>query len=238
MKICVPSSNRAKNTKTQKVLSTCIFFVPENQYDEYKKSLVQEIIPVPNEFYGITKTRNFILNYFKGENIIFVDDDLKECGFFKAGQRFDFRKDNYEPVLLKEFNRCFELCDGLGFKIWGCEAGGSRFANHPLTPFSFKSVINGSFLGIINDGEYLFDEIYEVKEDYEIVLRHYKRKGGILKVRHFFWRSTHWKNTGGCVDYRTDEMEEKCIDMLRKQFGGMISTGKAKNKFQISIKWV
>ena len=32
-------------------------------------------------------------------------------------------------------------------------------------------------MGIVNDGEYLFDENFPVKEDYEICLRHIKDKG-------------------------------------------------------------
>jgi len=238
MKICVPSSNRARTASIQKIFTSCVLFVPENQLEEYGKHISNEIIPVPLSFVGITQTRNFILNYFSGQRIIMVDDDPYMTGFFMNGIRHDFKKGNFEKILIKEFQRCFDLCEGLGFKIWGCEASTTIHAYHPLHLISFKSVINGSFIGIINDGEFLFDEKYKVKEDYEIVLRHYKQKGGILKVRHFHWKSRHWNNSGGCVDYRTDEMEEEAIQMLKNQYGAMIKTGKKKNKQIIAIRWV
>lgn len=234
MKICVPSSHRSDTSTTQYVLKNCIFFVPEDQVKNY--DINREVIGVP--FKGITKTRNFILDYFKGEDVLFIDDDVRECGMFQKGMRINLRDITNSDILESEFERVFDICRGLDFKIWGAESGGSKFANHPLNPFSFRGVINGSLMGIVNDGEYRFDEEFEVKEDYEIMLRHYMDKGGVLKCRHFYWRNYHWNNEGGCVDYRTDKLEEKCIGMLEQKYPGMIKRGVAKHKHQIGIRWV
>ncbi len=238
MRICVPSSNRAGKTTTQDFIKGCVFFVPENQATQYRAALPNEIVPVPEKYNGITKTRNFILNHYKGRDVLFIDDDTKEAGLFKEGQRVSFQGGDYTEKLTAEFKRIFDLCRGLGFKIWGVEAGGSKYANHFINPFSFYGIINCSFMGIISDGEFVFDETFEVKEDYEIILRHFKRKGGFLKARHFYWRTEHWGNLGGCVDYRTDQLEEKNIKKLEDRYYGMIIRGKAKNKHQIRIKWV
>jgi hypothetical protein len=237
MKICVPSSNRESITTTQLFYKDCVFFVPYSQIDNYKYYLSQEIIGVPDDVKGITKTRNYILKYFPNENIVFIDDDTKQAGYFLNNKRISFKNSNYESILNAEFNRIFELCYDLGFKIWGAEQSGSLYANHELTPFAFKGVINGSFLGIINDGEFLFDENFEVKEDYEIVLRHYLKKGGILKCNTFHWSTHHWSNKGGCVDYRTDELESQAINLLKRRYPFRIKPSKTKNKHQISIRW-
>ena len=238
MKICVPSSNRAQTCKTALTLKNSIFFVPNNQYEEYKENIKNEIIPVPLKYSGITKTRNFILKYFKNENILFIDDDVRQCGFYTKGSMISL-KNNCDEIWEGIFKKHFELTKDLGFKIWGGESATTNFANHPLQPFSFKGVITCNMLGIINDGSFYFDEQFEVKEDYDLVLRHFKKHGGHLKSRQFYWANLHWDNIGGCVEYRTDEMEEKAIDLLKKRFPLMIKKPiRSKTKHTISISWV
>jgi hypothetical protein len=147
-------------------------------------------------------------------------------------------KYNSDEIWSSVFLKHFELTAGLGFKIWGCESATTNFANHPLQPFSFSGVINCNLLGIVNDGSFFFDEQFEVKEDYDLVLRHFKKYGGHLKTRQFYWANKHLTNRGGCVDYRSDEMEENAISLLKKRHGGMITKSThSKNKYSISIKW-
>ena len=84
-------------------------------------------------------------------------------------------------------------------------------------------------MGIINDGEYYFNEDYAVKEDYEICLRHIRDKGGILGIRYLHWENEHWTTEGGCKDYRTIEIERDCIKRLIKEYPGMVLSAKRKN---------
>lgn len=91
-------------------------------------------------------------------------------------------------------------------------------------------------MGIINDGEYYFDESFKVKEDYEICLRHVKDKGGILGVRYLHWENDHWDKKGGCKDYRTYDIEKDAIKRLVKMYPGMVKNAKRKaNEFTIQL---
>ena len=94
MKICVPSSNRAGKTTTH-FINEAVFFVPEDQFSEYQSILQNRIVSVPFEFFGITKTRNFIIDFFKDEDILFLDDDVLECGYFKKGERINLKYEQY-----------------------------------------------------------------------------------------------------------------------------------------------
>lgn len=235
MIIAIPSKGRAGKTTTDKTFDGGIFYVPENEVEQYRKKTKNEVRPVPTECDGITKTRNFILKENQGKDVLFVDDDIREIGTFQYGKRINLK--NKGDLIVREFEKAFNTCQGLGFKIFGIEAGGSKFADHPLNPFSFKGVINGSCMGVIADGSYWFDEQLQVKEDYDIVLRHYKQLGGHLKIRYFYVRTFHWENEGGCVEYRTDKMEEEAIDLLEKRYPLMVQRGKRKNKHQILISW-
>ena len=110
------------------------------------------------------------------------------------------------------------------------------FANHIFKPISFNGSINGSVLGILNNGS-KFDENFPVKEDFEFILRNYYKNGGFLKFNFFYWRTKHWANKGGCVDYRTNEMEEEAIKKLSRSYQKNIKTGKNKNKYHLSLKF-
>ncbi len=91
-------------------------------------------------------------------------------------------------------------------------------------------------MGMINVGEYYFDESYKVKEDYEICLRHIKDKGGILGIRYLHWENDHWTKEGGCKDYRTIDIEKKAIKDLIKLYPSMISRVKRKaNVYTIQL---
>jgi len=91
-------------------------------------------------------------------------------------------------------------------------------------------------MGLINDGEFLFDENFKVKEDYEICLRHIVKYGGILGIRYLHWENEHWVTEGGCKDYRTIEIERKAIKDLIKLYPKMIRSAKRKaNEFTIQL---
>lgn len=235
MIIAIPSSNRAESETTSKIFTTGIFFIPNSQFYNYAKKIKNTCIPVPDNIKGITETRNWIIKNNETQNIVFIDDDIREIGTFIKGERI--KLDNNEKLLIEEFQKLFEIAKGFNVKIFGVENGGSRFSNHPLQPFSLKSTINASCMGICANSNIYFDERLKVKEDYDLMLKEYKRTGISLKAKYFYIRTKHWTNSGGCVDYRTNEMEENAITLLEQRYFLMIKRGKRINQHQILISW-
>lgn len=237
MLIAVPSKGRAGLTTTNKILpNTCTFFIPESEYHQYK-GLVKNIICVPKEVQGITKTRNWILKNTDERWVVFLDDDAKTVGYNQLKERntkkIEVREEGFWH---EEFLRYFDLCEQLGYKIWGTRTESSPRGTYPYKPFLTKSYVTASCMGIINDGEYYFDEEFPVKEDYEICLRHIRDKGGILAVRYLHWENDHWTKDGGCKDYRTIEMERKAIKGLISKYPNMIASAERKaNEFTIKL---
>lgn len=93
-------------------------------------------------------------------------------------------------------------------------------------------------MGMVNDGEFYFDENFKVKEDYEICLRHIVKYGGILGIRYIHWENEHWKTEGGCKDYRTIEIEKKAIKDLIKLYPDYISKVQRKeSEYCIQLKF-
>lgn len=237
MLIAVPSKGRAGSTTTNNLLpNISTFFVPESEYHQYK-GVVKNIITVPKEVQGITATRNWILQNTDNRWVVFLDDDVKTAGYNKLEERKTKKieiKD--EGFWAEEFLKYFDLTEQMGYKIWGTRTENSTRGTYPYKPILTRSYVTASCMGIINDGKYMFDESFKVKEDYEICLRHIKNEGGILAIRYLYWENEHWKIDGGCKDYRTIEMERDAIKKLIKLYPNMISGANRKaNEFTIKL---
>ena len=237
MLIAVPSKGRAGLTTTNKILpNLSTFFIPESEYHQYK-GIVKNIVCVPKEVRGITDTRNWILENTDEKWVVFLDDDAKNVGYNKLEERKTKKIEiRDEGFWAEEFLKFFDLTEQLGYKIWGTRTESSPRGTYPYKPFLTRSYVTASCMGIVNDGEYLFDPDFKVKEDYEICLRHIKDKGGILAVRYLHWENEHWVTDGGCKDYRTIDMERDAIKKLIKLYPNMISSAKRKaNEFTIKL---
>jgi len=167
MLLAVPSKGRALKTTTDKILPSATFFVPESEVHQY--DYISDVVGVPNDVRGITKTRNWILKRHMGERVVFLDDDAKNVGYTKLNKRKSEKIDiKDQGFWIAEFMKLFDICDQLGYKIWGIKTEAAPRSVYPYKPINFKSYVTASCMGMIASEEYLFDESYPVKEDYEI----------------------------------------------------------------------
>lgn len=236
MLIAIPSKNRAGRTTTNKILPNVgTFFVPKSEVHQY--SYVKNVIGVPNDIQGITNTRNWILKNSSSKWVVFLDDDAKNVGYTKLGltQAKKIEKRS-ECFWTEEFLKAFDLCEQMGFKMWGVKTEAAPRSVYPYKPILTKTYLTASCMGLVNDGEFYFDERFKVKEDYEICLRHIVKYGGILGIRYLHWENEHWTTEGGCKDYRTVSIEKDAIKLLAKMYPGMIRSAKRKaNQFTIQL---
>ena len=180
MLIAIPSKNRAGQTKTNKILPNIgTFFVPESEVHQY--SYIKNVIGVPNEIQGITNTRNWILKNTKEKWVVFLDDDAKNVGYTELGRtqakKIDIQEEGFWA---EEFLKAFDLAEQLGYKMWGVKTEAAPRSVYPYKPILTKTYLTASCMGMVNDGEFYFDENFKVKEDYEICLIHIVKYGGIL----------------------------------------------------------
>jgi hypothetical protein len=236
MLIAVPSKNRAGRTTTNKILpNIATFFVPQSEVHQYH--YIKNVVAVPNEIQGITNTRNWILKNTNEKWVVFLDDDAKNVGYTELGRtqakKIEIKEEGFWA---EEFLKAFDLTEQLGFKMWGVKTEADPRSVYPYKPILTKTYLTASCMGMVNDGEFYFDENFKVKEDYEICLRHIVKYGGILGIRYLHWENEHWVTEGGCKDYRTIEIEKKAINDLVKMYPGMIRSAKRKaNTFTIQL---
>jgi hypothetical protein len=223
--ICIPSKGRAGLITSQKIFSTGILYVPENEISQYKM-YSNKIFGIPNEVKGITKTRNWILKN-NPNNVFFLDDDLQYGGFVERTQlKYKVKRVDDEFIYIGEIKKLFDVCYQVDSKILGLFTVGNNLTNYSYNPFLFNGICLGSCMGVVNDGTYYFNEEYEVKEDYELTLRHLKDRGVTVRSNILFMQHEHTQLQGGCRDSKRIVKEKTAIKKLIREYPGMIKEAK------------
>lgn len=224
-KVAIPSKGRAGIITSNQIFKSAILYVPESevrQYSIYKN----EIVGIPSDVKGITQTRNWILKN-NSCNIFFLDDDLEYGGYVeRSAEKYKVKRVKEESVYIREISKLFEVADQSGSKIFGLFTVGNNLTNYAYNPFLFNGVCLGSCMGIINDGTYYFDESFEVKEDYELTLRHYTDRGLTVRSNILFMQHEHTQLRGGCRDSNRIAKEKEAIKKLINLYPGMIKEAK------------
>jgi len=211
--IAIPSKGRAGLITSNEIFKSAVIYVPENevkQYSIYKN----KIVGIPIELKGITATRNWILKN-NDCNIFFLDDDFEYGGFVeRTDEKYKVKRVKEESVYIREIEKLFEISEQSNSKIFGLFTVGNNLTNYAYNPFLFNGVCLGSCMGMINSGSYYFDETFEVKEDYELTLRHFTERGIIVRSNIIFMQHEHTQLRGGCRDSNRIAKEKDAVKKI------------------------
>jgi hypothetical protein len=236
MIVAVPSKGRADQVRSQKILSSCHVFVPKLEAPAYRDMGVKNVVAVPDNVVGITRTRNWILKNTKDRHVVMIDDDVRAQGFTRLHERHAVHEPLPETTWLREFTKLFELTEQLGFRIWGTRTDSATRAAYPYFPFRFRSYVTASCMGIVNDGRTYFDESYFAKEDYELCARCITEDGGVLSAQYLFWQNEHWTTSAGCNVLGRSEAERASVKRLCRTYPGLVrAVERAGADFAVSI---
>jgi hypothetical protein len=222
MLIAIPSKGRAAACKSHRFLPGAVVYVPALEVDAYRACGVESVVGVPNDVLGITRTRNWILDHTDDPWVVMVDDDVKVAGWVRLDAHSMKHLKLRGEAFVSEFRKLFELIEDLDIRVWGTATDGAPRSVYPWNPFRFRSYVTASCMGLRNDTRVRFDESFRVKEDYELCLRCIKEDGAILSAQYLYWVNSHWGDTGGCADYRTQELERDAIARLMRMYPGLI----------------
>jgi hypothetical protein len=223
--IAIPSKGRAGLITSHEIFKSAVIYVPENevkQYGIYKN----KVVGIPISVKGITATRNWILKN-NDCNIFFLDDDFEYGGYVeRTDEKYKVKRVKDELIYIKEIEKLFDIAEQSNSKIFGLFTVGNNLTNYAYNPFLFNGVCLGSCMGIINDGSYYFDETFEVKEDYELTLRHFTERGITVRSNIIFMQHEHTQLRGGCRDSNRIEKEKLAVKKLITMYPGMIKEAK------------
>jgi hypothetical protein len=222
MIIAIPSKGRADAVKSQAILTSARVFVPKLEAPAYQRMGVKNVVAVPDDVVGITRTRNWILKNTKDRRVVMIDDDVRAHGFTHLYERHAVHEPLDEKTWLSEFAKLFDVTEQLGFRIWGVRTDSATRAAYPYFPFRFRSYVTASCMGIINDGRTYFDETYFAKEDYELCARCITEDGGVLSAQYLFWQNEHWTTKGGCNVLGRSDAERDSVKRLCRTYPGLV----------------
>ena len=232
--IAIPSKGRAGLITSHDIFKSAVIYIPENEINQYS-IYTNKIVGVPIEVKGITATRNWILKN-NNCNIFFLDDDFEYGGYVeRTEEKYKVKRVKEENVYISEIEKLFAITEQSNSKIFGLFTVGNNLTNYAYNPFLFNGVCLGSCMGIINDGSYYFDETFEVKEDYELTLRHYTERGITVRSNILFMQHEHTQTRGGCRDSNRIDKEKKAIKKLITMYPNMIKEAKHRGT-QFSIQ--
>lgn len=213
-KVYIPSKGRAGKVTTHNLFLDSTIICPDSEVDLYKEHH-ENVIGVPDDVKGITKTRNWILNNMDDEWMIQVDDDALSFHMFEEGK---IRKFIDAEKIHEIIDNQFQLCDDWGLKTWGFSMAADYKFYREYTPFSTQGIIAANIIGIIKN-EIRFDERLKVKEDYDYSMQHIAKYKGVLRCMKYGIDVVHLTNEGGCVSYRTKDTEMEAYNVLVQKWG-------------------
>lgn len=216
MKIVIPSYKRANDCKTALYLPNAIILANESEVELYRKNYKNEVVGMPDEKGGnMARVRNFILDKFKGEDIVMVDDDIKYFGYWENKEEYMVLADYFYEIC----ERNFEMTRDLKTVLWGVNLLTDKKAYREYSPFSFSSIVFGSCMGICKENDIRFDERLGLKEDCDFSVQVLNKYRKILRLNKFHYWAEHKSKKGGCADYRSVEKEKEQMMLFVKKWG-------------------
>lgn len=218
--IAIPSYKRADDCLTAKCFSRAIIFCHKFEAEEYRKHNKNKIVVIPDELAGkgMAVIRNFILDNTKSENVVMLDDDIKQFGYYEKLEMF-LMTENEVYALFENF---FRMTKEAGTKLWGVNLQSDKKFYREYSPLSLSSVILGPCMGITKDKDIRFDDRLGLKEDYDYSIQVLRKFRKILRFNKYHYVSAHIKKKGGCASYRTMKKEEDQAMLFQKKWGKAI----------------
>ena len=226
-RIAIPTIKRSKaiKEKTFNYLSKTdidfkkvdIFLSDGDEIELYKNSLKDYPVNfiITNKKHVNTQ-RNFIINYYKeNELILGIDDDIQDMR-----TKINDKK-TISLLNLTEFvDNAFKICLANKVDMWGVNPVLNPFFLSHKVSFNLKYVV-ACFYGWRNNFQpkaYVSTNPEYGKEDYERSIRYYMADGGVGRFNYVAPKTKYYSEDGGIQTYRTLEYEEKAVKWLLKTF--------------------
>lgn len=224
--VCCPSYRRHE-VQTLNYLPFCRVYVDRKEAEAYReKNPGAEIVECPGGVQGnVARIRNYILDqeFSRGADACcLVDDDMKSMQHFELQDGYGYQNMDLATADFMAFlEKHTMLCAEWGLYLWGVNCNFDNLGYRHSTPFSTLSFIGGPFCVHLNN-PIRYDELFLLKEDYDLFLEHCRQNRGALRVNKYHYIVKQAENVGGCASYRTNEKEKAQFALLQQKWGAKI----------------
>ncbi len=224
MRIGIPSYKRVDKLHSLKTLKELgygkqdivISTQTKEDYEAYIRAFGQDAMIIYRAGTNDSMNRNTCLNYFdEGEDILLIDDDIKEfCGLEVLGDKKVLYKigsrERLEDIVKKQFAFCKRHNSPM-FAWYAVE--NAFFMSNTI---DLRNILVGTVFGVTVRKDVRFNEVYDLKGDFEISLRLIERGFNAVRFNGFVAKADH-KSAGGCEDARkAGHNRIRCAALLDK----------------------
>ena len=203
--------------------------VPESEKEAYEANMPNPILTIPDEVEGLGQVRNWVLDNFKEETVIMVDDDVIRMVNL-SGIRTR-RVEDREEVVQAMINTAIMSRD-MGVHFFGYSQTDIRKFNG-TDPFKLNTWV-GCVVGI-NGRKYRFrNDKFKVDIDY--ALQNLLTDRIIFCDNRYYFYQERDNNKGGNSLYRTEEDLERSMHDLEKKWSPFLTINRNKHKNNVQLK--
>ena len=233
IKTIIISRSRFDTIVSDKLFPNAVITCPESQVEDYRKTVENEIIPHPDYIIGLGLLRNWVMEKFKEEIIVMVDDDVVNLSIIGRA----YRRVIETPEIIQEVVENTAVCaKDMGARVFGFNQCWDTRKYQANKPFLFNKLVGG-VIGIIGK-DLTFDATKKYKVDGDFCLESLRKDRIIWTDSRYSFEQIRNRNKGGNSLFRTFEERKKEIDELRKKWGRylVIKEKPTGESFSIKVK--
>jgi len=226
-RVAIPSISRAE-TITKKTLNYLkqtdidmakvdIFLSNPNEEQAYRENLKDYPVNIIiSNTKHVNTQRNFIVNYYKEDELILgIDDDID-----MVAMKVDDKNTTQLNSLVDFVEQAFTISLDRKIDMWGVNPVINPYFMKNNVTFNLKYIV-ACFYGWRNNHEkkaYVSTNPEYGKEDFERSIRYYIADGGVTRFNYVAPKTKYYSEKGGIQNYRTVEYEETAVQWLLKTF--------------------
>lgn len=231
--VAVISAGRPQNVPAMEAFLEKVphsWVVPTGQEEDYEYAGAYDVMHTRST--QDTHQRNFALDVAGSRYCVQLDDDLRKLRFTtpasSAGQEV-------EPLTVADaillMRTMLESTDAYYAGI--APTDNAYFTRTAVSPIGF---IRSAFTVYRPGSGLRYDHQFPLKGDYDLTCQHLKKYGRVARVDGILGSFRFGQGSGGCVDYRTPELEAEVCRRLMAKWPGVISLN-SKRPGEVLLRW-
>jgi hypothetical protein len=226
--VAIISAGRAQNVPAMDALvdTPHVWIVPTGQAADYRYAGAEKVMETAST--QDTHQRNYALDVAGHRWCVQLDDDLKKLRYCVPGEKG-------QPITISL---------AIGMMIAAAEDNGAFYAGIAPTDNAYFTRVAVNTAGFIRSAftvyrpgsQLRYDHQFPVKGDYDLTCQHLQKYGRVARVDGLLGSFAYGQGSGGCVAYRTPEMERDVIAKLMAKWPQAI-TPNPKRENEVRLRW-
>ena len=229
-KFLIISRNRSDIITSHKLFPFAQILVPESEKSDYEH-LSNDIETVPDSIIGLGQLRNWILDTYKEEIVIMLDDDITSCRCISRESYYKVQNpDDVKTILLNAAN----CAKDLGTSVFGFDQNADVRKYKASSPFNFCAWVGG-VIGVIGR-KYRFLADHKFKVDIDFCLNVLMKERIIFKDNRFSFLQNRNFMKGGNSSFRRQADVDQEVYRLKNKWGSHYQFKKTKTGEDTKIR--